>query len=377
MTAQPIEAQPSIWQAAHTVDAARPRSRQTQLGASDTVCERRAVYRLHGIEPTDTSDKRAAIIGTYLHEGLLEAARREYGWLVETKVAGAQVRGSIDAVQLDEITAARLPVRHRPVVAAPVVTVEDIKTKSSRIWDRVLRYGASEAELRQAYLYADLLRTVGWQNRPGQRYLAKLGPLEVGAIRFRFINRDSGEEYVQEFAFDPAEATRARWWVQRIHEHESPEVAPRTFDGPGLDAICDYCPFRSACWGEPRTPGAPVQTVLVHDDADRAAALADYVRGHELETSGKKLKAKARAMLDDSAPGVYGANELRWTGGNPATPKPDVEAMVDVFDNASAVIPMVPNEKAMIAALVEAGVPVPVKAEGKTARAIKVSPAKP
>ena len=377
MTAQPAESAPSLWPAASSADARRPRSLQRQLGASDTVCERKAAYILAGTEPTDTSDKRAAILGTYLHEGLLGAAKRELGWLVETAVGDEQIRGHIDAVHLDEATARRLPARLRPVAPAPVVTVEDIKTKSSRVWDRVVRYGATEAELRQVYLYADLLRTVGWQDLRGQRVLARLGPVEVQRIRFRFVCRDNGEEFTQEFAFDPVEATRARWWVQRVTEYGGPQEATRSFDGPGLDAVCDYCRFRTACWGEPRTPGGPVQTVLVHDDADRAAALAQYVRGHEMETAGKKVKALARKMLDDSPPGVYGDNELRWTGGNDATPKPDPQAMVERFDELNVTVPMVPNEKAMVTALTTAGIAVPTKAAGKTARAIKISPVKP
>ncbi|GAA3371160.1 hypothetical protein GCM10020367_20700 [Streptomyces sannanensis] len=378
MTAQPVESTPSLWPAAHAIDARRPRSLQRQLGASDTVCERRAAYILAGTEPTDTSDKRAAILGTYAHEGLLAAAKEEHGWLIETSVVGADVRGHIDAVHIDEVTAARLPKRLRPKSPASVVTVEDVKTKSTYVWDRVLRYGASEAELRQVYLYADLLRTVGWEDKPGQRYLARLGPIDVQAIRFRFVNRDNGEEHIQEFPFDPMEATRARWWVQRVVECADPEEARRSFDGPGLDAICDHCVFRTACWGEPRVPGAPVQTVLVHDDADREAALADYVRGHELETEGKRLKKKARTMLDDSKPGVYGANELKWTGGNPVD-EVDQQAMIDRFDALGVDVPELagPDFKRMEALLKEAGLGVPMRATTKkTARAIKVKPAK-
>ncbi|MFF3493754.1 PD-(D/E)XK nuclease family protein [Streptomyces sp. NPDC002795] len=375
MTAQPVEAVPSLWTAAHVVDARRPRSIQTQLGASDTVCERRAAYILTQTPPTDDSDKRAAILGTYIHEGLLGAARTEYGWLVEKAVADPSIRGHVDAVQLDADTARRVPARHRPLVAAPDgVTVEDVKTKSTWLWDKVRRYGPTAAELRQVYLYADLLRTVGFEDRPGQRYLARLGPLEVARIRFRFVNRDNGEEHVEEFDFDPAEATRARWWVQGVRELTSPEQARRDFDGPGLDAICDYCPFRTACWGLPERPGAPVQTILVHDDADRAHALQEYVRGHELETEGKKVKAKARKMIDGSPAGIYGPNELAWTGGNPKRVA-DVEAMVDLHEEADLVVPMVPNEKAMVANLKAAGLPIPEKTTtAKTPTTINIKP---
>lgn len=299
MSAQPMEGAVSLWAAAHDVDARRPRSLQRQLGASDTVCERRAAYVLFGVTASDCSEKRAAILGTYIHEGLLGAARTEYGWLVERAVADDTIRGHIDAVQLDEATAARVPARHRPKVAAEHgVIVEDVKTKSTYLWEKVRRYGPSAAELRQVYLYADLLRTTGFEDVRGQRYLAKLGPLEVARIRFRFVNRDNGEEHIEEFDFDPNEATRARWWVQRVRELKSPEEGRRDFDGPGLDAICDHCPFMTACWGLPESPGAAVQTVLIHDDADRAKALAEYVTGHELALQGNRMKALARKKVD-------------------------------------------------------------------------------
>ncbi|MFF7613505.1 hypothetical protein [Streptomyces lavendulae] len=374
MTAQPVSS-PSLWPAAHTQDARRPRSLQRQLGASDTVCERRAAYILSGAQRTDSSDKRAAILGTYLHEGLLGSARTEYGWLVETSVADDTIRGHVDAVHLDEPTAVRLPKRLRPTAPADMVTVEDVKTKSTFLWDKVVRYGATAAEIRQVYLYADLLRTVGWLDIHGQRALARLGPIDVRRIRFRFVNRDNGEEHVQEFDFDRAEATRARWWVQRVMEYERPEEAARSFDGPGLDAICDNCPFRTPCWGEPKTPGAAAQTVLIHNDADREAALSEYVRGHEMEDEGKRIKKNARAKLDDSPAGVYGPNRLRWTGGNPVQ-QADREAMIDTFDALGVPVPEKTGAdfERMEAVMKEAGIAIPMRtAAKKTTRAIRVT----
>ncbi|WP_274558020.1 PD-(D/E)XK nuclease family protein [Streptomyces spiramyceticus] len=368
-----LERSPSIWDAAHDVDARRPRSQQTQLGASDTVCGRRAAYILHSTPRTDQPDTKAAILGTYIHTGLLESARTEYGWLVERSVQDETIRGHIDVVQLDEATAARLPRRHRPKVAADVVTVEDIKTKSTYLWDRVLRYGATEAELRQVYLYAGLLAMVGFQDVPGQRYLARMGPLDVRRIRFRFINRDNGAEHIQEIDYDPQRAAEARWWVERVRETSHPEEMRRDFDGPGLDAICDYCPFRTACW--PGTnPGAPPQTALIHNDKDTEQALADYVRGHELVAQGDKIKKFARKRLDQSPAGIYGLNELSWGGGNPKD-ETDVEAMVDLHELADIPVPMAPDTEKMIRNLKAAGLAVPVrKTNKKTPAIIRVSP---
>ncbi|MFI9391877.1 PD-(D/E)XK nuclease family protein [Streptomyces bauhiniae] len=361
----------SLWPAAHAKDARRSRSQQTKLGASDTVCARRAGYLLHGRTPTDTGEKRKAILGTWLHAGILEAAREEYGWLVERRVEDQLVRGHIDAVQLDGATAARLPKRLRPSLPAEETTVEDVKTKSTYQWDNVLRYGASEAELRQVYLYAELLGSEGFASVRGQRQVARLGPVPVGRIRFRFINRDNGDDHVQEIAYEADRARRARWWVQQVRAAGSPEELPRTFQGPGISAICDHCPFRTACWG-PLVAGRSPQSQLIHDDAERAEALAEYA-----EVSGqiKPLKEKQkflRAKLDGSEPGVYGDNTLKWSGGNP-TKVDDVEAMVSLYRRAGLEVPMTPDVTAMKAMLTEVGIPVPSRLDHDRRTSVSIS----
>ncbi|MFH8635538.1 hypothetical protein [Streptomyces goshikiensis] len=365
----------SIWEAAHAADARRPRSLQTQLGASDTICMRRAGYILAGTVATNQPDKKAAILGTYIHIGLLEDARREYGWLVERTVQDETIRGHIDVVQLDAATAGRLPKRHRPRVAAEVLTVEDIKTKSGRVWDRVLRFGPTAAEMRQVLLYASVLSTVGFADIPGQRYLHRLGPVAVERIRFRFVNRDTGEEFVEEFPFDPWLAAEARWWVERAIEAQAPEELRRDHDGPGLSAICDNCAFLSACWPD-APPGAPAQTLLISDDEDRARALDRYVRARERGREAEKVKKLVRAMVDASPEGNYGANHLGWEGGKEKD-EADVEAMVGAFEDADLPVPMVPDREAMVRIMRRAGMTVPMRKAGKkSARSIKVSTAR-
>ncbi|MDX3224583.1 hypothetical protein [Streptomyces sp. ME19-01-6] len=349
----------SLWPAAHAADARRPRSLQTKIGASDTVCARRAGYLLHGRTPTDTGEKRKAILGTFLHAGMLEAAREEYGWIIERRVEDDTIRGHIDAVQLDRHTASRLPKRLRPSLPADVTTVEDIKTKSTFQWDSIRRYGASDAEIRQALLYADLLRTEGFADIDGQRQLARIGPLPVGRIRFRFINRDSGDDHVQEMPFNAERARGARWWVQQVRAAETPEDLPRTFPGPGLSAVCDKCSFKTACWG-PTVVGRRPQSILIHDDAERGKALAEYV---ELSEQIKPLKDRMkvlRAELDGSEPGAYGENVLSWSGGNP-TKVDDADAMVALFKRAGLPVPMAPDVAVMKAQLKAADIPVPTR----------------
>lgn len=359
MTITTPERPVSLWPAAHAADARRPRSLQTKIGASDTVCARRAGYLLHARTPTDVGEKRKAILGTYLHAGILEAARAEYGWIIERRVEDETIRGHIDVIQLDSGTASRLPKRLRPALPAEEITVEDVKSKGTFQWDNILRYGASEAEMRQVLLYVDLLCTEGVADIDGQRQLARLGPLPVGRLRFRFINRDSGDEHVQEMRFTAERARSARWWVQQVRAAESPEDLPRTFPGPGLSAVCDNCPFKTACWG-PVIAGQPPQSALVHGDAERARMLAEYVEvSEEIKPLKERLKI-LRTRLDGSEPGVYGDNELSWSGGNPSKTD-DVDTMVGLFRKAGLPVPMTPDVGAMKAQLKAAGITAPVR----------------
>ncbi|MFJ9617819.1 PD-(D/E)XK nuclease family protein [Streptomyces noursei] len=363
----------SLWPAAHAADARRPRSQQTKIGASDTVCARRAGYLLHGRTPTDGGEMRKAILGTWLHAGILAAAREEYGWVIERRVEDDTIRGHIDAVQLDAHTASRLPKRLRPSLPAEETTVEDVKTKSTYQWDNVLRHGASDAEIRQVFLYADLLRTEGFAHIQGQRQLARLGPVPVGRIRFRFLNRDNGDDHVQEMAYSADRARGARWWVQQVRSAESPEELPRSFPGPGLSAVCDNCPFKTACWGSALAGRRP-QSMLIHDDAEREEALAQYVEVTEQMKPLKERQRFLRAQLDGSEEGVYGDNVLSWSGGNP-TKTDDVEGMVALYERAGLQVPMAPDAAAMKAQLKAAGVPVPVRLdpERRTSVSINVS----
>ncbi|MFJ4791724.1 hypothetical protein [Kitasatospora purpeofusca] len=351
---------PSIWVAADAIDRARPRSRQRQLGASDTACERRAAYKFHGWEPTDHVISPASVLGTYTHEGLTTAARKEFGWLVEKKVADATVRGSIDIVQLDRVTARQLPRRLRPRVPADENTVEDIKTRTVYRWDETIRYGATAPELRQVMTYARLLNSGGFADVDGQRVLARLGPIRVERIRLRYICRDNGEEFVQEIPYDPDIAEEAVWWLQRVTETEHPEQARRDFLGPGIDAACDYCPFATACWGAPAN-GRPVQANLVHDNEDVAKHLADYVAAHRQWSEADKLKRFVRKSVDGTDAGRYGANRLDWSEEEKKEQRPDLRAMIEIFDTLGAPIPTVPDEDRMVKALVTAGLAVPMR----------------
>lgn len=329
-----------LWPAAHAVDRRRARSRQKKLGASSVgECRRRAGYIYAGTTPSNVSDnKRAAIIGTWLHKGLLDALRKEYGARIEITVESDEVRGHADAYypplsMLRElpgsIRAARLDLPEEGIV-------EDAKTKSVYVMDRVRDYGPSRANLYQVHIYADLLR----RGLHKHRHLPE-GPLPVAKIRLRYLCRDNGDEWVHEQPYDQAITDEAYEWLSQVYEADGPDDLPRDHDGPGLSVICDNCPFLDLCWPV-RDDGRKRQAVLIHDDDDVAAALSDYDRGRALEKEGKELKAKTRAMLDAAEPGQYGELVLSWSGGRPKSSEDlDMDAVRALYAKAGLQLPTV------------------------------------
>ncbi|MFE3196860.1 hypothetical protein [Embleya sp. NPDC059237] len=353
-------------------DALRPRSLQTEIGPSDCVCERRAGYVLHRTPKTDQVDKRKALLGTIIHKGVLEPARTHFRWIVEREVTDGPMRGHPDIVQLDTTTARGLPWVMRPRIPAEVCTLEEVKSKPDYVWERVLAYGATRYEIRQATLYAGMLRENGFADIRGQKTIASLGPIAIERIRFRFIHRGTGEERVQEFAHDGRLLAEARWWVQRVRESERPEDLRRDFPGPGLSPMCDQCPFRTACWGG-APPGRAPQSVLVSTDAERIEAIAEYMRASADAAAATARRDFARAKVDGMEAGRYGDLDLSWRGGNPQQGV-DVEALVDWYELADLVVPLVPDVAEMKAVLKAAGIPIPRRPTGaRTARQIHVA----
>jgi hypothetical protein len=76
------------------VQARTTRSRQTALGASELgTCRRRTAYRLAGTPETNPSGGMTAALGTWIHKGALDVLRREYGALIEVRLASPLIRG--------------------------------------------------------------------------------------------------------------------------------------------------------------------------------------------------------------------------------------------------------------------------------------------
>jgi hypothetical protein len=321
---------PDLWKAAHRDDRSRPRSRQHLLGPSSIgLCRRRAAYELHGTWPTDLDDnKHPAILGTWLHEGILRVLAEQYGAHTELALTDGVILGHADAYW-------------EPSEQAPGV-VEDVKTKSTRALDVVVRQGPSRHELFQVHLYAHLLRTGGLVEHPR---LPTGKALDVDVVRIRYVGREYGQVVVHQQAYDEDLTQQALAWAEDVFDSPEPESMPRDLDGPGLSIICDNCLFKTACWQLDRLAddGRAPQTILVDGTAAITEALSAYADAAEIESAAKKRKAKARKMLDAADAGVYGNFQLSWSGGNPRPPEPDPEAMIRIIEGLGLGVPLKPG----------------------------------
>lgn len=337
--------------AAKAVDRRRRRSRQKKVGASEIgVCRRRAGYSHHNTPRSDPENATGiqAILGTWLHAGALHTMAREWGSLVETTVENETLRGHVDAIELPN--ALRVKAGFPEVEDAPdVVEVDDLKSKrDGKMVAYVRNRGPKRSDLFQPHLYGRMLRA--GQVKPVKKHekaLASLGPLDVQTIRLRYFSR-AGEsdgqvqEYIYEQPYDEAVADEAWEWVEQVAASKAPEDLPRDEDGPGLSIVCDNCPFVTACWGE--AAGHAVQTQLIVTDADLAATMRDYDEARTLESEAAERKSLARAKLDATRPAIYvdGGDlsyKVGWSGGRMGDPKPDLDAMIDLFREAGLEVP--------------------------------------
>lgn len=340
----------SLAEAARAVDGRSTRSKQRKVGASEIgVCRRRAGYSHHGTPYSDLDNVSgvAAINGTWIHKGALDTMRRQWGTLIETRVENDTLRGHVDGIDLPNEWRTRAGLE--PIDDAPeAVEVDDLKTKrDGRLVAYVRNVGPKRSELFQAHLYGGMLRRGEVSTIKRFEYLAALGPLPVELIRLRYWSRageqdDAAQEYAYEQPFDPDIEAEALEWVAQVAGSSKPEDLPRDQDGPGLSIVCDNCPFVTQCWGQAgdRAP----QSILIVDDADLAQRLAEYDEYRAIERDAKAKKDLARQVLDATDPAIYTdgvdlAFKLHWSGGKTGDPKPDVDAMVALFEEAGLTVP--------------------------------------
>jgi hypothetical protein len=291
------------------------------IGASELgECRRRAAYRVTRRRPTNTHTGLQAFLGTELHRGVLRALRRQSGGLTEVGLQGEQVKGRCDWW-------------HAPVV-------EDLKTTSRFGFERVLARGVPAKHWFQVTVYAWLLRTGQTHDR---RLPAGAGH-EVEGLRLRYLSRDSGEDVVFEAEHDPALTAEALLWLTDVYatvEDEGVDAVPRDGFGPGVDAMCDWCPFLDLCWGppvDPETEGDVArQSRLTVTDEDFAQAVRDYDAWRAAENEARRHKEFARERLRGRS-GPAGELHCEWSGGGLRT-QVDKDAALERLAELGEVLP--------------------------------------
>jgi len=272
------------------------------VGPSDASSCRKAVeYRENppaDYEPIPT-DKRAALMGTLVHEGVRRIRKRRYPWrLFELPV---DVPGLDRPGKCDE---------YDPMVGV----VNDLKTAGDWKWEAIAEDGPPQGEWEQAQMYA-----LG---------LARAGHY-VTEVRITYVQRANGKDEVYVRPYDEAFALAAvDKLVAVLDALDAGLPLPRDREGPSTDTVCRvYCPARDHCWNVPAAEAAqrsPESWTLVHDDEDVEYQLSTYAEARTVEGDAKKTKERAKALLDGVPEGQYGEWYWGHTGGKMGEPKPDI-----------------------------------------------------
>lgn len=275
-------------------DAAKPRTRQAELGPSDVGgCARRASYKHHGVEPTDVFDPHpSAMLGTWLHEHVLPLMAAARDGIAEVPVTvdcgdGLTLSGTADLW---------LPIEG---------TLLDLKTVGA---PRADGDPVREQHAQQVHLYAQGLRQAGFN---------------VDWVGILYLDRSKGGVTEAVMPFDPIVAETAMGRYRNIATLD-PEMVAREERGPGLSWICDHCPWVSACW-----PGGD-QTVLAREGGVQAVAdaLARYDAARAVAKEAKAEQDFAAAILRDTDAGEYGGFRLKWSKGRTGMNQAEAKALL-------------------------------------------------
>lgn len=302
--------------------SARPPHRASMSGLGG--CTRQFAYKL-ALTPVDDppppgGESRAALLGTWIHAGLLpwlvdvfggatmeqpvvlsaagvEVAADRPGWLVETA-------GTYDLLVVMLLPNGTL-----------LITV-DLKTTGERKLAAVRRRGVFAEHRMQVRGYGAAL----WQAGVPVRHLAWL-----------YLDRSTGavEPIVEPFTNDALMAPILRVAEARAHADLNPDAAPRQtaagrrMRGPGLDVECDGCPWVRRCWPGAERGQVGAQAALAREDGGVEAAAALLADATDRASAAERDKELAKAILSGTEPGLYGPWLVERLGGGT---RPDAKA---------------------------------------------------
>lgn len=269
-----------FWLGLASADEQSARSQQAVsgfIGPSDMVCRERARNIVVGTPMTDRNASSAAIIGTFIHQGLERARNATHPHLlqeVEVEIElpnGATILGHADEVD---------PVEN---------SVTDFKTVGDLAYRR--RMGAEESHIRQVHLYA-----LG---------LVQAGILQPNPIvRLCYIDRSGAENvpFVYQQFFDEDVIRVADDWVTDViyavqHNEEASKDWPR-------EMCRRFCPYYQSC----RTDELQGEALL----GETAVAARTYLEAHREEAERRKVKEQARERLVGAEGFTEDGIAVRW-----------------------------------------------------------------
>lgn len=277
-----------------------------KVSASDSSsCRRSIQYRER--PPADLyyspSDKRAAFIGSLIHDGAMRVRKALYPWRLYEQTVHIEGLGDSQYDQFDPITA----------------TVDDTKTAGSWKWDLVTDSGPPPSEWRQVLIYGLALLHQGHR---------------VETVQITYVNREKGRDQRFQRPFDKDKAEAAVAYLTNIATQiEMGVEQPRDEPGPDLSPICGrYCEFRDYCWNIPQAKDAGRSpqswTLLGPEPADPEieAALSEYVGALADEGAAKDRKAAAKALVGGLRPDRYGFFKFSVS---PTAGSPNMKAYVE------------------------------------------------
>lgn len=269
-----------FWLDLASADEKSERSQQSVsgiIGPSDMVCRERARHIVIGTPMTDRKSNAAAIVGTFIHQGLERSRSKIHPHLLhEISVEIELPNGATMVGHADEVD----PVEN---------SVTDFKTVSDLDYRR--RVGVEQAHLRQAHLYA--LGLV-------QAEILKPNPI----VRICYIDRSGkhNEPFVYQQRFDEEVLAECNDWISDViyavqHGEEASKDWPR-------EMCRSFCPYYSAC----RTDELDGEALL----GEVAQAARVYMESHQLEQENKRVKEQAKALLVDANGFTEDGIAVRW-----------------------------------------------------------------
>jgi len=265
-----------------------------RLGPSDIgFCRQKAALMTMGVEPTDSSPKWAAAVGTSIHN-YVEAAIKEMfpDWIL----------GSIDNLRVTAKLPSGAEISGHPDIVIPNEnTVLDIKTVDGFSW--IKRNGTSQQHKYQRHLYALGCIKAG--------IFDPEKPIWVGNVYFD----RSGKEQTPLVTIEEIDYTLTdeinSWITDVIYAVENKEDASRDIASAVCEKICSY--FTACRGGLEVHEGGEIIT-----DEETLTALEMYVEARETVKEAEQQKKEASARLY-GINGSNGTHQVRWVEVSPTT----------------------------------------------------------